>query len=141
MYGTTQCDWSSSSWLQGTITPAVIKGQRSHHEQLSRKISEWIKAHPDDYAQAAGEAGPAQSGVKPSVVPAGDSKADKASNTAAGTIQETGSQTASTKTMADHLEDVVQKSGSTRHHLDTHRYEHLAVEYILLNILQWSICC
>ncbi|ORX38733.1 hypothetical protein BD324DRAFT_622133 [Kockovaella imperatae] len=45
MYVTTECDWSSSSWLKGTITPAVIKGQRSHHEQLAKKVNEWIKSH------------------------------------------------------------------------------------------------
>ena len=45
MHCTTECDWESSSWLKGTITPAVIKGQREHHKQLARKVSEWIQAH------------------------------------------------------------------------------------------------
>lgn len=46
---TTQCDWSSSSWLKGTITPAVIKGQKEHHQQLVKKIRRWIKDHPENY--------------------------------------------------------------------------------------------
>ncbi|WVQ69663.1 uncharacterized protein L199_007883 [Kwoniella botswanensis] len=46
---TTQVDWSSSSILKGTITPAVIKGQKEHHQQLIRAITEWVKAHPDEF--------------------------------------------------------------------------------------------
>jgi hypothetical protein len=49
MYCTTQCDWSSSSWLKSTITPAVIKGQKEHHQQLVAKIKGWIKDHPDEF--------------------------------------------------------------------------------------------
>jgi len=55
MYCTTQCDWSSGSWLKGTITPAVIKGQKEHHQQLTKKIRSHIKSHPDDFAQGAGD--------------------------------------------------------------------------------------
>ncbi|OCF71452.1 hypothetical protein I204_07510 [Kwoniella mangroviensis CBS 8886] len=46
---TTQVDWSSSSILKGTITPAVIKGQKEHHQQLIRAITEWVKARPDEF--------------------------------------------------------------------------------------------
>ncbi|WVW82656.1 hypothetical protein I302_104667 [Kwoniella bestiolae CBS 10118] len=46
---TTQVDWSSSSLLKGTITPAVIKGQKEHHQQLVQAITEWVKGHPDDF--------------------------------------------------------------------------------------------
>jgi hypothetical protein len=49
MYCTTQCDWSSSSWLKGTITPAVIKGQKEHHQQLTKKIRSWIHSHPEEF--------------------------------------------------------------------------------------------
>ena len=49
IYCTTQCDWSSSSWLKGAITPAVIKGQKEHHQQLTKKIRTWISEHPQDY--------------------------------------------------------------------------------------------
>lgn len=55
MYCTTQCDWSSGSWLKSTITPAVIKGQKEHHQQLVKKIRSHVKAHPDDFAQVAGD--------------------------------------------------------------------------------------
>lgn len=49
MFCTTQCDWSSSSWLKSTITPAVIKGQKEYHTQLAHKIRTWIKEHPEDF--------------------------------------------------------------------------------------------
>ncbi|WWC69066.1 uncharacterized protein I206_103002 [Kwoniella pini CBS 10737] len=46
---TTQVDWSSSSLLKGTITPAVIKGQKEHHQQLIKGMTEWVKSHPGDF--------------------------------------------------------------------------------------------
>ncbi|WVQ98399.1 hypothetical protein IAU59_005522 [Kwoniella sp. CBS 9459] len=49
MYCTTQCDWSASSWLKSTITPAVIKGQKGYHQKLAKKIREWVKDHPDEF--------------------------------------------------------------------------------------------
>lgn len=49
MYCTTQTDWSSSSLLKSTITPAVIKGQKSYHQRLTRKIREWVRSHPEDF--------------------------------------------------------------------------------------------
>lgn len=55
MYCTTQCDWSSGSWLKGTITPAVIKGQKEHHQQLLAKIHKYITAHPDEFDQVSDE--------------------------------------------------------------------------------------
>lgn len=57
LYCTTQCDWSSSSMLKGTITPAVIKGQKEYHEKLVSAIKDWIKVHPDDFQTAAGSKG------------------------------------------------------------------------------------
>ena len=50
MHCTTECQWSSSSWLQKTITPAVIKGQQQYHEQLGAKIEEWARVHPHETA-------------------------------------------------------------------------------------------
>lgn len=55
MYCTTQCDWSSGSWLKSTITPAVIKGQKEHHQQLVGKIRKHIKAHPADFGVTEGD--------------------------------------------------------------------------------------
>ncbi|OCF38519.1 hypothetical protein I317_07700 [Kwoniella heveanensis CBS 569] len=49
MYCTTQCDWSASSWLKGTITPAVIKGQKEYHQKLAKKVRDWIKARPEEF--------------------------------------------------------------------------------------------
>ena len=49
MYCTTQTDWSSSSFLKSTITPAVIKGQKSYHQRLTAKIREWVKVHPSEF--------------------------------------------------------------------------------------------
>ncbi len=51
MLCTTQCDWASSSWLKGTITPAVIKGQKEHHQQLSKKIRSWVRDHSKEFRQ------------------------------------------------------------------------------------------
>jgi hypothetical protein len=49
MYCTSQCDWSSFSMLKSTITPAVIKGQKTYHEKLAKGIRHWIHTHPEDY--------------------------------------------------------------------------------------------
>ena len=49
MYCTTQCDWSASSMLKSTITPAVIKGQKEYHQSWLAAIKEWIEDHPDDF--------------------------------------------------------------------------------------------
>lgn len=49
MYCTTQCDWSSSSMLNSTITPAVIKGQKEYHQNWLAALKEWIDGHPDDF--------------------------------------------------------------------------------------------
>ncbi|WVF72553.1 hypothetical protein IAT40_007370 [Kwoniella sp. CBS 6097] len=49
MYCTTECAWSASSWLKGTITPAVIKGQKEYHQKLAKKVRDWIKAHPEEF--------------------------------------------------------------------------------------------
>ncbi|WWC89636.1 uncharacterized protein L201_004561 [Kwoniella dendrophila CBS 6074] len=46
---TTQVDWSASSMLKSTITPAVIKGQKEHHRQLLEFMTNWVKQHPDDF--------------------------------------------------------------------------------------------
>ncbi|KAK4688963.1 hypothetical protein P7C73_g1141, partial [Tremellales sp. Uapishka_1] len=51
MYCTTQCDWSASSWLKSTITPAVIKGQKEYHQELNRKIRSWVKVHPNEFGE------------------------------------------------------------------------------------------
>ena len=49
MYCTTQCDWSASSMLKSTITPAVIKGQKEYHQVWLAALKEWIQDHPDDF--------------------------------------------------------------------------------------------
>jgi hypothetical protein len=49
MYCTTQCDWSASSMLKSTITPAVIKGQKEYHQKWLSTLKEWIDAHPTDF--------------------------------------------------------------------------------------------
>jgi hypothetical protein len=49
MYCTTQCDWSASSMLKSTITPAVIKGQKEYHQSWLSALKEWIDAHPEDF--------------------------------------------------------------------------------------------
>lgn len=76
MYCTTQCDWSSGSWLKSTITPAVIKGQKEHHQQLTKKIRGHVKAHPDEFGvSTAGESDDSSEG---------DEKADEAGEATGG---------------------------------------------------------
>ncbi|WVR08380.1 hypothetical protein IAU60_005435 [Kwoniella sp. DSM 27419] len=75
MYCTTQCDWSSGSWLKSTITPAVIKGQKEHHQQLTKKIREWIKARPDEFSVDEGEVDSAEESTHQDEVDAGEKSA------------------------------------------------------------------
>lgn len=56
MYCTSQCDWSSFSMLKSTITPAVIKGQKSYYANLAKSIRHWVKTHPQDYGEEAEDA-------------------------------------------------------------------------------------
>jgi hypothetical protein len=49
MYSTTQCDWTASSYLQKYITPAVVKGQKEYHQDITRKMRAWIASHPEDF--------------------------------------------------------------------------------------------
>jgi len=67
LYCTTQCDWSASSMLKSTITPAVIKGQKEYHVKLVDAVNDWIADHPDDFqtgSAAAGESEKAGKGEK-----------------------------------------------------------------------------
>jgi hypothetical protein len=41
--------------LKGTITPAVIKGQKEYHQAWLGAIRDWIKAHPDDFSSPTSE--------------------------------------------------------------------------------------
>jgi len=95
MHCTTQCDWSSGSWLKGTITPAVIKGQKEHHQQLTKKIRQHIKSHPEDFPQNAGD-------------DAGDDADEGENETDHTDVNEGGDDAVATqdKNIMDHLQDI-----------------------------------
>lgn len=65
VYCSTQVDWSSSSLLKGTVTPAVIKGQKEHYRDLVDSARRWIRSHPEEFTQPPSQQQDGQDGTAP----------------------------------------------------------------------------
>ncbi|WRT66048.1 uncharacterized protein IL334_003000 [Kwoniella shivajii] len=52
IHSTTQVNWSGSSFLKSTITPAVIKGQKEHYRQVVDTALQWINSHREDFGKS-----------------------------------------------------------------------------------------
>ncbi|WWD18868.1 hypothetical protein CI109_103323 [Kwoniella shandongensis] len=87
---TTQVDWTGSSMLKSAITPAVIRGQKEHHEQLVSATLDWIDSHREDFGKSSEER------LEPEIVPVGE-----------GPVTSTVPLSAtSDKTLVDHASDI-----------------------------------